>query len=490
MRKSKKHTRRRSFSFNLETFLINYGLQTAGILLITGGLLYLLSSSLNVRFLEGLWNSLINSSSGKSSVPLSVRTTLSGYLALLLYVPGIFLLSLTHFVHGNKTGIKNILVSVGFIWLIISEVKILLDIRYHYIELNYYLVIVSFGIIQAIVTTISINGKNRLGLIWSIVYFFISVFFIRLIYGVILPNIILLILFQAAVSLACYTLKWRSPFILLMTLSVVYISYYFIKLVLLPADGATAMVFMLPALLVWFVLSVTGFGILKTDTGNKTVGFIWSYLPYITLLVVLALTLGFYYKAGLNYLSFSYYLLAVTSLIGITLLNRKYSFITFGDPFYLSLCIFAALLLPQLFYSYFLLVLASCLALALLISVMFTDLKISFRLSMGLFFISLGLYLAEWIFKFIPALITQRATGMIYPLQTVSVSLLLFTLSYVYYRLFTHLMKDYAFPHSQVKKYTNMVSLVYTAILYLSGYLILDYTLLMIRTPVFRVNFF
>jgi len=489
MSKSRKRRKRKGSSVRFENFLINYGLQTAGILLIAGGLIYFVNSNFNGRILDELWNSLTSSASDKSSLPVSTRTTYSGYLSLLLYIPGILLLGLSHFMREYRTGLKNILLSAGFIWLIVSQGKILLDIRSHAIELNYYLVLVSFGIVQAIATTMAIAGRNRLALIWSVIYFFASVFFIRLIYGVIVPNIILLMLLQVAVSLTCYTYKWRTPFVLLMTLSFVYISYYFIKLVFLPANPGLNLTFILPALLVWFVLSVTGFGILKADSGGKTTAFIWNKLPYATLLVVLLLTMGLYYKAGLNYFSFAAYFLAIITLIIITLLNRKYSFIASGDPFYLSLCLFAAFLFPQLFYAHFFLVLASCLAVAFLISVAFTDLHLSFRLSMGLFFVSLGLYLAEWIITIIPALITQRATGMLYPFQSVSVSILIVALSYAYYKLFTHLIKEYAFAHSQVKKYTGMVSFVYTAILYLSGFLITDYVLLAMLPPGYRFNY-
>ena len=488
MSKPKKHRQQRGSSFKLETFLVNYGLQTAGILLIIGGLAYLFSSNYNHYFLVELWNSFIKPDIGKTHITSHTGTTLPGYLSLLIHIPGLLILGFTYFMRANNTGIRNILVSSGFIWLIFSQGKVLLDIRDHSIELNYYLVIVSFGIIQAIATTVSIAAKNRLALIWSVIYFFVSIILIRLIYGVILPNIIFLILFQVAVSLSCYIFKWRTPFILLMTLSAVYISYYFIKLVIIGGSGAAPLTFMLPGLLVWFILSTTGFGILKSASKLKIITFIWDYLPYIALLNVLLLTLGYYYKSGSNSLSLLYYSIAVISLIIITVFNRKYSFIKHEDPFYLSLCIFSAFLLPQFLGGGFLLILSASLAVTLLINVLLTGLKVSFQVSMGLFFISLGLYLADWAFRIIPALITQNSAGTLYSTQIVVGSVLFFALSYFYHRLYTQLPEEFSFSQTQTKKYGNSVGLAYNIILYLTVFLVLDYICILL-IPGYRVNF-
>lgn len=488
MSKSQKQRRRKGSSFKLETFLINYGLQTAGILFIVGGLAYLMTSNFNFHFLSEFWHSFINSTSGESSVPEHTRTTSSGYLSLLLYLPGILLLGFTHFMRGNNASIKKILVSLAFIWLIWSVGKVLLDIRNHHIELNYYLLLSSFGVIQAVVTSISIAGKNRFALNWSVIYFFASVFFIRLIYGVLLPNILILVIVQLAVSLACYILKWRSPFILLMTLSAFYISYYFVKSVILPVDAASTLTYMLPAVLVWFILSATGFGILKPESHSKPITFAWNYLPYATLAVAIGLVLGYYFKAGICYPALIYYSIAVIALALITILNKKYTFITYPDPFYLSVTIFSAFLIPQLFYSDFFLILSACLAVALLINVRLTGLKINYQLSVGLLFISLGLYLAQWTFKIIPAFVTQATAGTPYFLQLVVPGLLLFALSGFYLKLFSRLLEDYSFSHREAKKYTNAVRLGYTVILYLTLFLVLDFLLIQL-IPGYRINF-
>ena len=487
MSRPKKNRRRRASSFKFETFLINYGLQIAGALLLTGGLVYFLSSNYNPHFLAEILNSFKKPSQEKSFVVTTTATSLPGYLSLLLLFPGILLLISPHFLRVINPGLKNILVSLGFIWLISSEAKILLDVRSHSIELNYYLILASFFTIQIIATTISIAGKNRFALNWSVISFFISVFLIRLIYGVIFPNIIFLIFLQVAVSLFCFKYNWKSPFILLMTLSSVYISYYFLKLVIVAGDSQQASHFMLPGLLIWFVLSAAGFGILKPGSGRKIITAIWGFLPYGTLFIVLALSLGFYYQSGVNFLGLLYYLLALIALIIITVLNRKYSFIIHGDPFYISLCIFSAFLLPQLFYVNFFLVLSASLAVTLLINVLLTDLKISFHFSMGMFFVTLGLYLVDWAFTIIPALIDQKNAGTIYPMRIVLGSLLVFAFSYYYNRLFTRLLGDYSFSHTQTKSYNNSVRSVYYTIMYLTGFLIFDYTLINI-IPGYRVN--
>lgn len=487
MSRPKKRRKRRSSSFQFETFLINYGLQITGALLIIGSLVYLLSSNLNTRILAEILNSFSKSSPAKSVVSLNTVSSLSGYLSLLLLIPGILLLVFQHFLRSQSEGLKKILVSVGFIWLIFIEGKILVDIRSHTIQLNYFLILLSFCFIQLIATIISIAGKSRFMLNWSVIYFFVSVILIRLIYGVIIPNIILLICLQIVVSLFCFRYNWWSPFILLMTLSSVYISYYFIKLVIVSGGSVSAAQYMIPGLFIWFILAATGFGVFKPGSDRKIISFIWNFLPYATLAIVTGLFLGFYYQAGINYLSLMYHTLAILVLISIAFLSHKYAFIKYKDPFYSSLCIFSALLLPQLFQSNFFLILSASLAVALLLNVLLTDLKVSFHLSMGMFFVTLGLYLVSWAFTIIPALFAQRNAGTLYPMQIVLGSILIFALSYYYYRLFTRLIGDYSFSHTQSRSYKTSVRAVHYIILYLTGFLILDYSLILI-IPGFRVN--
>jgi len=124
------------------------------------------------------------------------------------------------------------MLATGFLWLALCEIFIMLGIRNHTTELSYSLVWFSMVFVQFSVTSSAIAGKNRFSLIASIVLFFISVFLIRLIYGVIVPNLIFLFAFQLVVCLFCFKFQWYSPFVLLMSLSAFYISYYFIKLVL------------------------------------------------------------------------------------------------------------------------------------------------------------------------------------------------------------------------------------------------------------------
>ncbi len=487
MSRPKKRRKYRSSSFQFETFLINYGLQLAGGLLIAGSLVYLFASNLNARILAEILGSFTKSSVDESGVKINTVSSLSGYLSLLLFIPGILLLVFQHLLRSNYAGLKKILVSLGFIWLIFSLGKVLFEIRAHHIELSYYLILTFFCIIQLFAITFSIAGKSRFLLNWAVIWFFVSFILIRIIYGVIIPNIIFLIGLQIVVSIFCFRYNWRSPFILIMTLSSFYITYYFIKLVIVAGSSSTAVHFMLPGLFTWFILSATGFGIFKPGSGRKIISFIWYSLPYFTLVVVTGLYLGFYYKAGISYVSLLYYALTVTVLIIIGFFNRKYAFMKHEDPFYISLCIFAAFLLPQLFESNFFLVLAASLAVTLLINVLLTNLKVSFHLSMGMFFATLGLYLVYWAFTIIPALLAQRISGTQYSIQIVLGSLLLFALSYYYNNLFKQLINDYSFSHSQSRSYKNSVRTLHYSILYLTGFLIFDYSLILI-VPDYRVN--
>jgi hypothetical protein len=275
-----------------------------------------------------------------------------------------------------------------------------------------------------------------------------------------------------------------------MTLSVFYISYYFVKLVLAPgAAGVEAAVYMFPALFTWFLLSAIGFGVLKPLAEQRKIFVVtWAWLPFVSLLVVLSFCLGFYYNAGPDYLYLVYYGLTVFLFAGIAFILQKKSLLRQSDPFYLLLCIFSAFLLPQLVASDFFILLSVSLSIALLVSVMFTDLKISFRLSLGLYLLTLGLYLFKWIFEIIPALLYQRSSGQVYTQGFITGGLLILALAYFFYTLFPRLLEDYSFSHTQSKKYKSLVKYSYYSILYLTIYLVFDYILIWI-VPGYRVNF-
>lgn len=487
MSRTKKRRKRRSSSFHFESFLINYGLQLAGGLLIAGSLAYLLSSNLSTQFIAELLNSFSKPSSEKSVIVLNSASSLSGYLSLLLFIPGILLLIFQHFLRNNNPELKKVLVSVALTWLIFFEGKVLLDIRTHAIQLNYYIVLLSFFMMQIIATAVSVTGKSRFALNGAIVFFFVSVIMLRIIYGVILPHIILLMCLQVVVSVFCFRYKWMSPFILLMTLSSLYIFYYFVKLVILSGGSLMAAQYMMPGLLIWFVLVTTGFGVFTPTTDRKLISFIWNTLPYVSLAIVTGLCMGFFYQAGSNYVSLLSYSGAVVTFIIIAFLNRKYAFLKHEDPFYSLLCVFSAFLLPQFLPSGFFLVLSASLAVAFLINVLLTDLKISLQLSLGMYFATLGLYVVNWAFTIVPALFLQRNAGTIYPLPIVLNSLLLFSISYCYLILFRHLIGGYSFPYNQSRSYKSSVSTVHHSILYLTGFLFFDY-IMIILLPGYRIN--
>lgn len=484
----KKQRSRRKSSFKFEPFLINYGLQTAGILLILGALLYLAFSNFDTHTLAAFLNSLSKPSAEKGFISTNnIGSNLAGYLSILFLAPGVLLLLVQHFWKQTGVQLKATLVSLGFIGLILGLGKIFLDIRQHHIQLNYHLVLFIIGLLQVFVTGIAMVRKSRFALNWTVLYFIFSVFLLRLIYGVLLPNLVFLIVLQIAVSVYCFRSGWITPFAILMTFSSVYLTYYFIKLVLIPGPATTQAAFLLPAIFTWFILSVTGFGILRPVTNNRVTLFIWNYLPYIVLAIILGLCLGFYALAGINYWYLAYYTAAVFVVISLVIINRKYDFIKFRDPFFITTGIFTAFLLPQLYYLSFFLILAACLSVAFLAIVYLTDLKISFQLSVAFFVATLGFYLASWVFTIIPALLTQSSTGMGYPVQIVTSSVLLFTLSLYYYRLFARTFKQYAFAFMQAQNYKIAVGFVFYTIAYLCGYLLFDYLLVQIL-PVYRVN--
>ena len=175
MSRPKKRRKRRSSSFQFEAFLINYGLQLAGGLLIAGSLVYLFASNLNARILAEFLGSFSKSSAEESGVIINTVSSFSGYLSLLLFIPGLLLLIFQHFLRSNFAVLKKVLVSLGFVSLIFSLGKVLLEIRAHHIELSFYLILASFCIIQLLAIALSIAGKSRFILNWTIIWFFVSV---------------------------------------------------------------------------------------------------------------------------------------------------------------------------------------------------------------------------------------------------------------------------------------------------------------------------
>lgn len=477
-------------SFRLETFLLRYGLQIAGLLLIVGGFVYMLAGDFSFFRLGSILNYFSKSSSGEVLAPFSSVSDRGGYLALLFFVPGILLLALPLWPAIQKTWVKQLLVLAGYSVLALSEINLLMGIRSHTYALNYFLVFAAIGAVQLLATALAIFTKSRFALHGSILWLFGSFFMLRLVYGVIVPHVIFLMAFQGIVCWFCFRHQWRASFALLMTLSAFYISYYVVKLVLIAGfEGTVAARFMFPSLLVWFVLSIVGFGVLKPATGaKKAISFVWGLLPYFTLALVLTCCMRFYFTVPGNFLYLLYYALAVAFLVFITYYLRKKSFVQNGDPFYQVVFIFTAFLLPQLLGANFLLILSVSLAVSFLISVLFTDLKISFQFSMGFYAVTLGVYLAEWIFHLIPALLIQRQSGLNYPFALVLDSLILFVLSAFYFILFRDTLQDYSFTHSKVRRYNNVVGVVFYVILYLSGFLVFDFILTHV-VPGYKANF-
>ena len=487
---SKRHQRRKKSTINVEAFMVKYGLQIAGIMLIVGGLIYLLASNVKMFRVSDLLNTFASHTDQGSYIVQSATSNLRGYFALLMYLPGILLVGLPVLLKSRICRWRNFLSAAGILLLVVCEIRIMMGVRSHEIVLGYFVIWISLIIVQLGVTAASLAGRNSFALNGSIVLFFISVFLVRLIYGVIVPNLIYLFVFQLVVCLFCFRFQWRSSFALLMALSVFYISYYFIKLVLVAEFAADeASVYMIPSLLAWFLLAVVGFGVLPPVVDHqKIIAITWAWFPFVSFFVVLSFCLGFYFKAGVNYLYLASYSLAVLFLTGIAFFLHKKACLRNSDTFYLLLCLFSAFLLPQFLAADFFLFLSVSLSIALLVSVMFTDLKISFRLSLGLYLLTLGLYLFKWIFGIIPGLINQRASGQVYDQGFISGGLLLLALAYFFFTLFPRLLEDYSFSHTQAKKYKALVRVCFYSILYLSVYLLFDYLLVRLVTD-YRANF-
>lgn len=487
-------SRKSKFSFRtLESFFLNYGLGIAGAILLILGLLYLVFINVGNDTFVRLIQSFLNPGPENQITPISRDFSLRSFLSLssftfpgvvsliFLYIPGIIPLALICFIPSVKVILKNLLILLGFLWLIFAQGKVFLFNAYT--NGNFFQDFSSafnfFVVIQVVLILISVLNKNRMVLNLSVLFFFISLLLIRSYFGGMIPFCIILIFLQITVFSISLKFKWRSSFIITMLLSACYLTFYILRKIIF-AGNPQPVSFLLPTLLVWFVISVTGLGILKPTFRQKNRSALWDNLSYICLLIVIASGTSMVLISGMTNLYQVCTAFVVVILIIVAVLNEKYNYLKNKKTFYSLVCIFSALVIPQLLFAQFFLILAASLSLTLLLYTYLTHSRISLNLSKVFFFIMIALYLLEWILGIVPALIEISTTGKIYPFLLVLVTLLIASISFFYVRFSSYIVKVYPFLQKPTLLSPGIPGIILPIIISSSCFLILDFALVII----------
>ena len=490
------HTRRSSSSnqhkfslYTLERFFLNYGLGITGIVLLFLGLILLVINHFGRDTVLSLIQSLMKPGPDEAFNPVNQHFPLTLILSLsILYLPGFVPLIVYSFISNEKLLLRNILIVSGFLWLIFVEGKVFLYNAYSYgiFFTSFYSAFIYFLIIQILLIVVSVINKSRLALNLSVVFFFISIALIRSYFGGLVPFFLLLIFFQFTIFFISLKFRWRSPFVSMVLLSACYLIFYILRKIIF-AGSNQPVSYMLPALLIWFVISVTGLAILKPGSIRKNVSLLWDIISYVSPLLVVgsgAYMIHLFGQSSLYPLCSAF---VIVSLVLLSILNERYDFLISKRAFYFAVCFVSASLVPQLLFSNFFLVFSACLAVTMAIHAHLTHSKFSFGLSKVFLLITVALYLLEWAFNIVPALTDQKTSGEIYPLHLVLVILLIASISFFYIKLSSYIIIEHRFKYRQTKILINNEEIILPLIIFSSCFLLADYVLITIF-PGYRLN--
>jgi hypothetical protein len=474
----------------LEQFFLNYGVGIAGAALLIIGLLYLFFNHFSSETFLTFIHSFLKPGQEENLNLIRRDFSVSVILSLsFLYFPGFIPLIVTSLLPSPKLRLKNSLILLGFLWLIFAQGKVFLYNAYLKGSFfpGYYSALIYFSIIQILLITFSALNKSRYALNLSVVFFFISVALIRSYFGGLLPFFVLLLFFQFSILFLSLKFRWRSPLLLSVLLSGCYLAYYILSKIIFPGNPLPVS-YMLPSLLVWYVISIIGLAILKPTSGRNTISILWDSISYISPFLVIGSGVYVFKIFGIQYLSPLLYATAVIILVFVALLNERYDYLRSRRSFYFSICIFSASVIPQLLFSNFLLVFTASLSVTLLIHFHLTSSRSSYNLSKILFLVSMCLYVLEWAFSIFSALDDQRTSGEIYPFKIVLICLLITSISFFYMRFVAFAINEHRSLQKQRIIPENISGIFFPFIAYSTGFIVLDYCLINIFRG-YRLNF-
>jgi hypothetical protein len=488
--KSKPH----KFSMRtLERFFLNYGLGISGAVILILGLIYLVILNVGNGTIFNMIQSFLNPGPenviAQNNQDFSFRSVFSlssfsfpGVISLvLLYFPGFIPLIIICFLPKEKVILKNSLILIGFLWLTFVEGKVFLYNAFSngYFFPDFYSAFNFFLVVQTVLILISAFNKNKFALILSVIFFFISIALITTYEKRLIPFCMVLIILQITIFLFSLKFKWKSPFLLTTLISVCYLAFYITRKIVL-AENPQPVSFLLPTLLIWYLITVTWLGIFKPKFRKKNSSVLWDSLSYVCLFLVIGLIAAMAMISGIYSIFPQYSAYVILALIIIAIMNERYDYLKSKKTFYYLVCLSAAFLLPLFLVSQFFLLLAASLSVAFLIHVHLTHSRISLSLSKVLFLIMTILYLLEWGLNIIPSIIDLRNSREIFPFNLVLGTLLIASTSYFYVRLYSFILADHPHLHTRPRLISIMQEVILPLILCSSGFLILNYVLIII----------
>lgn len=486
--RSKKKTQRPSLR-KLERFFLNYGLGIIGAGLMCIGLIYILINYVSYNEIQNWIRLYFIPRPEKTVLPIvGEGSMLSTFFLGFLYCIGLVPLIITLFISKDKVILKNGLVALGIFSLTCVQVWLFqFNSRFGGIFFaGFYSALAYFSVVQVFLMFISIISKNRFTFSLSTVFFFVSIAMIRSAFGHLIPFFLALAILQGIVLAFSLKYRWRSPFIVIVLLSALYLSFYLLRKIIISGD-AVPVFFMLPALFTWVVISITGLAILIPLSARKSVRTLWRFLSYFSLGLTIVLITWAMYVTGMMPVYPVVTVAAVAALIAVAILDQRYDFLRSRKPVYYSICILAAMLPPQLLPASFIFILPAALAVTFLINVLLTRSRTGYRLSVVFLLLALVAYGLQWILKIFPALMVQSDTGTAVPVHLALSGMLVASMVYFYVRLSEFIVRDPVYRQKPGQVVPFIGETIVPAVFYASGFLVLNW-LVMGVFPGYRLS--
>ena len=488
-RSHKKRSTKSSWLITTERFFVRYGLGMAGGILFVSGLSYLLLNKTGDGYLSTLSQWFFNSASEITPEAFNTDPSVGSILSLnnfvypgvigliLLFLPGFLLLVIPRFLPEARLGMKNSIVLLGFFWLIFAEGKVFLynGLYNKYFFPDFSSAFYFFLATQALLILLSFLNKNRLSLNLSVIFFFIATTLIRSYFGGLVPFFVLLNVLLPVMFFLSVKSKWWSPFVLSVVFGGLFIAFHILRKIFL-AGNPEPIDYMLPSLIIWFVISITGTGILKPTFRAKYASKLWDVTSYISILMVFILMALMIKVSGVKPYYLLYCSLTAALLIILAILNERFGFLKSRRVFYYSVSITTAFILPLLMFSHFFVVLAASLSVTILVNAYIFRSRISLIISKVLFVIMSALYLLDWSY-IINAFGDMISGGDKYPFHMLLSVVLVSSVSYFYLRLKSLLLSKYSYLERPALLPADIPDKIFPFMVYSSTLLLFDFAL-------------
>jgi hypothetical protein len=246
-----------------------------------------------------------------------------------------------------------------------------------------------------------------------------------------------------------------------------------------PADPVQQkhVVYLLPSLMFWFIITVSGLGILKPSFRQKYSSLIWDSVSYLTVVIVILLTALMIKVTGISRAFLLYESLTAAILIIIAILNERFCFLKGRRAFHYIVCITSGFFLPFLMLDHFFVVLAASLAITILVHSYIFRSRTSLVISKALFLVMAALYLLDWSY-IIHAYGDLISGGDKYPFHMLLSAILVTTLSYFYLKFKSFLSGKYPYLERQTLLPADIPERIFPFLVFSSCLLLFDFSLI------------